>query len=421
MEAAAHDGLALLKVFATSLGVGLLIGLERERNPAAKAGLRTFGLTALLGSVAGLLAQRAGAIWLLPVGLFVVGAMTVAAYLHDHEESADPGTTTVVAIMLSYILGAMVWYGYSFAAVPLAIAVTSLLYFKAELRGFSERLTRKDLVSILQFGVLSFIVLPLLPDRSMGPYAAFNPHQIWLMVVLISGLSLAGYVALRVVGQRYGAALVGFFGGLVSSTATTLLYSRQARDNDRFVPLAAVVVSLASLMVLVRLAVLSAVSAPGLIPTLLPVLAGGFVAGLGITAYHWRGGAEQGQAPLPQVRNPTELRTSLSFGALYALVLFLSTWLSDSVGSEGIYALAIVSGLTDVDAITLSSLRLFTLQKLSALEAVSAITLAALANLALKFTLIFAIGGRQLGTKCAPPMAAIAIGMFAAFAVLRAG
>ena len=210
-----------LWAFITSLAIGLLIGLERERKPDAKAGVRTYALVALLGTLAAMLGQETGSGWVLAAGMLVIGAMMMLALAVDPQQDRDPGTTSVVALMICYALGATVWFGYETLAVMLAIATTALLYFKAELHGFSRSLTAKDLISILQFAVLSFVILPILPDRDFGPYGALNPHQIWWMVVLISGVSLAGYTALRIVGPRHGPALIGFFGGLVSSTATT--------------------------------------------------------------------------------------------------------------------------------------------------------------------------------------------------------
>ena len=224
-------GLEQLMNFLTSLGIGLLIGLERERSPAAKAGLRTFALVAMFGTLAAFVSDRAASPWLLGAGLLAVGAMIIAAYLQHKPDDGDPGTTTVAALLTCYGLGALVWFGFSTIAVMVAIVTTILLYFKAELHGITRSLTRRDLVSMLQFAVLSFIVLPILPDRNFGPYGALNPYQVWLMVVLISGVSLAGYLALRAIGERHGAPLLGLFGGLVSSTATTLVYARNGRDN----------------------------------------------------------------------------------------------------------------------------------------------------------------------------------------------
>jgi uncharacterized membrane protein (DUF4010 family) len=205
-------GLESIEAFLLALGIGMLLGLERERNPASRAGLRTFTLVCLLGTVGALLAERTASPWLLAAGLVLVGAMMIAAYQRQPDAS-DPGTTSVVALLLAFCYGAMVWYGYQTLAVMLAILTTVLLYFKAELQSVSKSLTRRDITSVLQFGVLSLVILPILPDRNFGPYDTLNPYQVWWMVVLISGLGLTGYAALRLIGQRHGAPLLGLIGG----------------------------------------------------------------------------------------------------------------------------------------------------------------------------------------------------------------
>lgn len=398
----------------------MLIGLERERTPTAKAGLRTFTLVALFGTLAALLSEQTGAAWVLAGGLLVVGGMMVAAYAHAPPDAGgDPGTTTVAAIVLCYGLGAMVWYGYHQLAVMIAIVTTVLLYFKTELHGITRSLTRRDLISFLQFAVLSLVILPLLPNQNYGPYQALNPYRIWWMVVLISGMSLAGYAALRIVGRRHGAPLMGLFGGLVSSTATTLVFARHARGNVELVPIAAVVILLANLMVLIRLGVIAAVVSPNLLPALLPVLGGGLLAGLAGTALFWRDLRSDAALPAMELNNPTEIRTALSFGLLYAAVLFAAAWLADYAGNQGLYAVALASGLADVDPITLSSLRLFGLGILAESPVVAAITLALAANLAFKFGLMLFIGGTALARKTAVGMLSIAVGAGAGWAAFH--
>jgi len=410
-------GLAPLPAFLTSLALGLLIGLERERNPASKAGLRTFALVALMGTLASLIAEKTGSPWMLAAGLALVGLMMIAAYARDANETADPGTTSVAAVCVCYALGALIWLGYPTLAVMLGVITTMLLYFKPELRGLSQSLTRQDLLSILQFAALSFVILPVLPDQNYGPYNALNPHQIWLMVVLISGISLAGYVALRLAGGRHGVLLLGLFGGLVSSTATSMVYARHARDPG-MLQLAAVVILTANLVVPVRLAVLAGVVSPAIVPLLLPALGAALVCGAVGTFYWWHKLSRQPLLEVPEIRNPTEIRAALGFGLLFALVLFCSAWLSDVAGSRGLYAVALVSGLTDVDAITLSTLRLYDLGTLQPLQAVSAIVLALVSNIAFKLGLVFAVGGAVLARRCAPPMLAAAAGAGAVLALL---
>jgi uncharacterized membrane protein (DUF4010 family) len=405
------NGLEALPQFLTSLAIGLLIGLERERNPSAKAGLRTFALVTVFGTLMAMLSSKSGSPWVLIAGLLAITSMIVAAYLNTPTEENDPGTTTVVALLLSYGLGGMIWYGLSTLAVMLAIGITTLLYFKPELRGFSQRLTRRDLVAVLQFSVLTFIVLPILPNQDFGPYNAFNPHQAWLMVVLISGISLAGYAALHVVGTRYGAPLLGIFGGLSSSTATTLIYAKHGKTNQAMTNLAAAVIVIASVVVLLRLLIVSSVVAYGAMPGLLPVFAGGLFTGFIVSIYVWRKTSKVSELYIPETANPAELHSAIGFGLLYVAVLLVSAWMEDIAGNQGLYAVALASGLTDVDAIVLSSLRLFNLGQLSDHQTVISITLAFLSNLAFKFGMVVFIGGRVLARHVAIGFGAIACGV----------
>lgn len=409
--------LNVLPRYLVAIALGLLMGLERERNPAALAGLRTFALTALFGTLAAHLAAISTQLWLIAVGLLLVGGMMIAAYMRPVVHREDPGTTTVAALLLCYGLGVLIWFNEIHLAVILGIATTTLLYFKPELRGISERLSRADLLTILQFALLSLIILPLLPDRNYGPYGALNPYQIWWVVVLIVGIGLAGYAALRSAGQR-GVIVVGLLGGMVSSTATTLAFSRHARSDEAMARIAVVVIVLANLVVLIRLGVIAAVLAPTLISALYPILAGGLaVGGLGAW-YGFRRLDPQGTMPELPVANPTELRTALGFAALYAFILLLSAWLSDAVGNRALYAVALVSGLTDVDPISLSSLRLFNLGKLPSMDVANVITLALLANLAFKTTLALSLGGWAKMRHAAAGMGAVALGLMLAWLIM---
>lgn len=415
----AEPAIETLQAFAISLGIGLLIGLERERQVDVKAGLRTFGLVGLLGCLLALLSEASGSGWILAAGLVSVAAMMIASLVADPLENDDPGTTSVVALMVCYALGAAVWFGHASLAIMLAIVTTVLLYFKQQLHAASRNLTSTDVISILQFGVLSMVILPILPDRSFGPYDALNLRHIWWMVVLISGVSLAGYAALRFVGARHGAALLGFFGGLVSSTATTMIFSRHTRASSGLAHTAMLVILLANLVVLLRIAFVSFVVAPKIILPLLLVFGGGLALGLLAAFWNWRQRDGNGELPMPEIKNPTEIRAALSFGALYALILVLSAWLQDIAGSQGLYLLALASGLTDVDAITLSTLRLFNAAQLDAAQAITAIALAICSNLAFKGGLVLVIGGVPLARRTLPGMAAIGLGLLGGLFWLR--
>ncbi len=407
------NGIDTLPQFVTSLAIGLLIGLERERSPTAKAGLRTFALVALFGTLLAMIAQLTNSVWLLAVGLCLVGLMIIAAYFTPNQEESDPGTTTSAALLLCYLLGVIVWHGESRLAIMLAVTTTTLLYFKPELRGMTQRLTRKDLVSVLQFLVLTFIILPILPNQNYGPYGAFNPYHAWMMVVLISGISLAGYIALHWIRFRYGPALLGILGGLLSSTATTLAYARHGRDNENMLKLSAIVIVIASQVVMLRLLVICSIISPKLLASMLFPMGVGLMFGFVAILFGRNQLRSNADLPKPTSANPTELPAALSFALIYAVVLLASAWLSDIAGNKGLYAVAAISGLTDVDAITLSSLRLVDLGKLDAQHAVLTITIAFLSNMLLKYAMVIFIGGRQLAKMVLTGFAAIIAGVVA--------
>ena len=402
---------APVEAFATALGIGLLIGMERERRSDSAAGLRTFSLVSMLGCLFALLAEHSGGPWLLAVGLIVLALSMIASNFSAQQEEQYRGFTSEAAIIVTYGLGAAVWLGYAQVAVMLALTTTMLLYFKTELKAFSESMTAKDINSMLQFGVLALVILPILPDGNLGPYGAINPRQVWWLVVLISGLALASYLALRIVGTQHGAALLGIFGGLASSTATTMMFSRHANEHPHLVRMSALVILIANVMVMLRLAVIAGLLAPSLLPSIATVFVCGIAPGVLMAAHGWKILQTAGELPVPEVKNPTELKTALTFGALYALILLAAAWLQDIAGSSGLYIVALASGLTDADASVLSTLRMFNLERIGGQDAVIAATLALLANLVFKIGLLISIGGKPLARYALPGLLSIGCGM----------
>jgi uncharacterized membrane protein (DUF4010 family) len=415
-----RPSLDLAVTFAASAGIGLLVGIERERNPYAKAGLRTFALIAVLGTLCALLAREAASGWVLALGLAVVGAAIAGAYFADPRTTADDsGTTTVIAALVVYGLGALNYYGEPTLAVALGVGMTALLYFKAELEGTAQKLTARDIRSMLQFAAVSLVVLPLLPNEAFGPYGVLNPFHIWLMVVLVSGVSLAGYVAWRLTLARKGLLVTGVLGGLVSSTATTLVYARHVRQATHTPAAALVVIVLANATMLARVLLIVLIVAPRAAPIVAVPIGLALVLAAPALALRWRAaGADRGDGG-DDYRNPTNLSAALAFGALYALILFVAAWLSEEVGTRGVYGLAVVSGLTDVDAITLSSLQLFNTGTLPGTVAAIAISLAVGANLVLKSLLVYGAGGRQIGLATMAAFAGPLAGLAAGAALLR--
>ena len=410
-------GYAALPQFLTSLGIGLLLGIERERKLDPRAGVRTVALTCLFGTLSGHVAGLA-ALPLLPIaGLAGIAALTLTAYWHPSACHDSPDPTTQVALLLAYALGLLVYAGPSELAVALAIIATLLLYLKPELSGLSQKLTRPDILAVLQFGAVSAIILPILPNRAFGPYQAINPYEIWLMVVLISGVSLCGYVAVRLLGEKVGGPVLGLLGGMVSSTATSMSFARQVRDDPKALHLSATVIQLANLVIFVRLAILAALLAPAALGTLLPVLGAALAGGLLATGLgHWRHGSAGGQDEdgfTPH--NPVEMRTALVFGGLYAVVTLAAAALMHQFGSGGLYGVALVSGVTDVDPISLSAFNQFAGGHLNANQVAATLALALLTNSLFKFGMVASLGGRALMWRTLPMFASALAAMLAAW------
>lgn len=413
-----NDTLELALTYAVSAAIGLLVGTERERKPTAKAGLRTFALIAVLGTACAMLARVLDSSWIVPVGFAVVGLTLAGAQLADPRSAAeDAGTTTVMAALLVFMLGVLNFHGERVLAVALGIGTTALLYFKTELEGAATRLTPTDIRSMLQFGAVSAVVLPLLPDRSFGPYGVLNPFHIWLMVVLISGVGLAGYVAWRLTLERKGLLLTGLLGGVISSTATTFAYARQTRAGTQTPSAAIVVLLLANAAMLVRVLLLVLVAAPAMISKASLVVLPALLLSVPALWWHFARAGGESAARGGDVQNPTQLATALLFAAVYALILLAAAWLSDRIGSSGLFGLSFVSGLTDVDAITLSSSRLAAQEAIGLRDAATAVGVAVTSNVLFKTAVAAVVGGRALGPSAvvsfALPLAGLVGGLLA--------
>lgn len=402
-------GVGMLPTYITSLAIGLLIGLERERYPHVKAGLRTIALTTLLGTLLSAISDVTQSPWLAAVGLIAVAAMIISAYHRPGEHAEDVGTTTIITVLVAYSLGVLTYFGYKNLAVSIAIGVTTLLYFKAEIRGLSTRFGRHDLFAILQFATLTFIVLPVLPDHGYGPYGALNPHRIWLMVVLVSGMSLVGYIMFKLLDQRHSTVLAGISGGLVSTTAVTMVFSKIGRAHPAMIPLAVRVILVANVMLPIRLLLLTLIVANKMFTPLAGILGLALAVSLLLTLLYHRKTAQTELPPPPDMENPAELSTALSFGAAFALVLFLAAWLTDVGGKFGLYLVSIGSGVTDVSAIALSSMHLFDLGNIPMAIAIVSIVIALCVNQIVKLGMVYSVGGKEMFKQCLLPMAATGV------------
>jgi uncharacterized membrane protein (DUF4010 family) len=392
--------LVTLQQFAVSLGLGMLLGLQRERTERSIGGIRTFPLIALFGTVC----ARIGGItntWVIAAGLLALAALVLAANLTKaKQENGDSGMTTEIATLLVYVIGVLVVVGDMAHAVVLGGASAMLLHFKAPLHGFARSVGERDMHAIIQFVLITLVILPVLPNQNFGPYAVLNPFQIWLMVVLIVGIGLCGYVAYKLFGARAGTILGGIIGGLISSTATTVSYARRTKSDQRLAPLGALVIMIASCISIVRVILeIGAVAAGSFVALAPPLIAMLLACALITGGLHVFSKAEQ--VSMPEQGNPTEIKSALVFGLLYALVLLGVAFAKDRFGNSGLYAVAMISGLTDMDAITLSTARLAANGAVEPNIAWRAILIGAMANFVFKFAIVATLGARALTGRVA--------------------
>ncbi len=383
-------------------GLGMLVGMQRERTAAADeekvAGIRTFTLITLLGALGANLSKvDAVGAWVIPAGLLAVAVMLVQGNIVKLRTGhIDPGITTEVAALVMYGVGAALPLGLMAPAVATGGAVAVLLHWKAPLHQFAKRVGERDFRAIIQFVLIALVILPVLPNRTFGPYDVFNPYKVWLLVVLIVAVSLSAYVAMKLIGPRAGVALGGLLGGLISSTAVTVSYARQTRDGAVDTASAATVMMIASTIVYGRMLFLIGVAASSLLPEAAPPL-GAMMAVMSVLCiglYLWKG--RDARAANTEHGNPAQIKTALIFGALYAIILFAIAAAKTHLGQGAIYGVAAISGLTDVDAITLSTAELTRDEHVDLDTAWRVILLASLSNLIFKAGIAAVLGTRQL-------------------------
>jgi uncharacterized membrane protein (DUF4010 family) len=387
--------LILFKQLAIALGLGLLVGLQREHSDSRLAGIRTFPLVTILGVLSAMLAQAFGG-WVIATGLIAVAGLIVVGNIAKFRSGpAEPGLTTEIALLLMYAVGAYVVVGPEAIAIAIGAGAAVLLQYKGELHGMARTLGDEDLRAIMQFVLISLVILPVLPNRTYGPYAVLNPREIWLMVVLIVGLSLAGYIAYKFFGERAGLLLGGILGGIISSTATTVSYARRTVRDPESSRLASVVIMIASTVVFARVMLEIAVVQPSFLSMAWPPLAVLLLLFIALSGILWLRGRDEKNS-MPAQENPSELKTALVFGLFYAIVLLAVAAAKTHFGDSGLYVVAAFSGLTDVDAITLSTAQLVGTDRLDPEQGWRIIVIALMSNVFFKGVTIAAIGHKEL-------------------------
>lgn len=412
------DSLPIFRPLAISLLLGLLVGLQRERTEPEMAGFRTFPLITTLGTLCALLAQQFGYEWILAAGFAGIIAVIVMGNLAKlRRESPGTGVTTEFAILVMFAVGAFVVVGPWEVAVVVAFGVAILLHLKPQMHGFAARMGEEDFRAILQFVLITFIILPVLPDKDYDPLAllhravpaliasqhvpfdVLNPYEIWLLVVLVVSISLGGYVMYKLFGSRAGTVLGGILGGTISSTATTVSYSRRSATTAEAVDLSAVVIMIASTITYIRVLIEVAVAAP----SFLTHAAGPILVLLGVSTLLAAGSwmtRQPGAIEMPEQANPTELKSAIVFAVMYAVVLMAvaagERYLKGEFKDQGLYAIAGLSGMTDMDAITLSTSRLVQAGRLEPQMAWRLLVIGTMSNVVFKGILIAVIGHRRL-------------------------
>lgn len=396
-----------------ALSIGLLIGVERgwEEREAEEgsriAGVRTFGLIGLFGGGSALLAQEFGVI-AFAAAFLVLAALMLSSYLIHHKPTDDAGVTSLVAAAMTFMFGGLAVTGDVAVAVAFAVITSILLGMKPVLHRWVGALEQKELRAGLKLLLISVVLLPVLPNQGYGPWNALNPYEIWWMVVLIAAISFVGYFAMKLAGAGKGTVFIGLFAGLSSSTALTLHFSRVGRQAPEIAPMLAGGILLACGTMFPRMLFVAAVINQDLLqPLLFPALAMGLIV-YGGALYFLLQMRELEDPTETPMNNPLELISAISFGALLAAVMLLGEALKEWFGGAGVLALAAVSGVADVDAITLSLARM-SQQDLVISLSVFGIVIAAAVNSLLKGGMAFAIGGRALGVRVFVPLAIAAL------------
>jgi uncharacterized membrane protein (DUF4010 family) len=404
----------LLYRFGVAVVIGLLIGLQREyafwrrkHRPDDElfAGARTFPLIALLGSAGAFAAEALGSSMGFIGALLVLGGLLVVAHYRRSAE-ADTGLTTEVAAVLTLFMGALCFWDRLELAAALGVTVAVLLALKVQTHALARTIDREDVYATLKFAVITAVVLPLLPEEGYGPppFNVLVPYNVWLMVVLISGISFFGYVLIKVVGPRRGVGLTGILGGIASSTAVTLSFAQRSHDAKPLARPFALAIVLAWTIMFVRVLVEVAVLNRALLMAVWKPIGAALLVGAGYCLYlYWSEDLEKQDEP-DAFKNPFELGPALTFGALYAVILVGASAAESYFGTAGVYVSSFASGLADVDAITLSMAELSRNGSVDVPVAARAVVLAAVANTLVKGGIVLATGAHALRPHILPGM-----------------
>ena len=407
--------------FGVAIGLGVLIGLERERSLGSEegAGVRTFALIALAGALAGYLDVHLGS-HALALALFAaVAALVVSLFVIAALRGHD-GLTTEISALLCFMLGYLCARDHVQLAAAIAVAMALLLAMKEWLHQLARRIHASDVDATLKFAIVTLIILPLVPDQNYGPppLDVLNPYKIWLMVVLISGLNFAAYLLVKAIGADRGIGIAGLLGGLVSSTAVTLGFSQRSRQPGADAPALALGIMLAWTVMFFRVVIMTLIIDRGLGLKLAVAMALLCAVSLGSCYWLWQKHRGSARGKVEAGSNPFELGAAVKFGLLFGAVIFVAKAAEVYLGEAGLYLAAAAAGLTDVDAITLAMANLARGDASQAGIAARAIFIAVIANTLVKSGMAAALGSAELRRVTLPISGLlVAAGIVAVFVI----
>lgn len=389
----------LIQPFLVALAIGLLVGFERERSHdgSVPAGSRTFALLSLLGAVAAAINP-----WVVVTGLLGVVALMALAYFRTSDE--DPGTTTEIAAIGVYLLGALA-YTRPALAVGLAVTVAVLLLSKGRIHRFVRVVVSEiELEDAIKFFVVAFVVLPLLPDRDIGPYGVLNPARVWFLVVLLTGIGWLGYIGVRALGPQRGLLVTGLAGGFASAAATTASMGRLSRTTvDGRAPLAGALVG--SLATFVQLLIVIALVDSAVLRRLWPPVLTAAVALAVVAAVVYRRATRDADAATLPTGRPFALRPALILAVLLTVALLIARWGAEMFGARGAVLAACAAGFADAHAGAVAAASLAARGDITVNTALLAISAALGSNLLVKCVLAFTAGSRRFGLSFCAGMA----------------
>lgn len=341
-----------------SLVLGFLIGLQREMHTIYSnktqdfGGARTFSMIALFGFLSAWATTFFPYFFL--IAAVVMGLLLIAAYIVNSVSIAEKGATTEFAALVTFVIGGVLTFSLPIFSVFITILVLFVLNIKDTVREYEQTITKKDLSAAILFMLMTFVILPILPDRAIDPMELVNLYRIWIMVVLVAGISFFGYIAIRILGSTHGIGVAGLFGGLVSSTAVAMSMARRVHENGFLAKNLALGIALASSMMLIRAGLEMWVINPALTKAfLIPIIVGSLV-GYGYIGYLYFTSKRENIPQNIEFKNPFDLKEALIMGLVFGATLALITLSNRYIGDMGVYAVALVSGIADVDAIILS-------------------------------------------------------------------